>query len=176
MGSKIKIREKRFLAFLLAFVFVLVQIAPTEVKAKTYTLDDVTNFGTDTVQPGDTLVFNSNSSKVSGFSISYCDIDGSTLSAMSAEAASAEDKQASFTVESYSDVAYAGTKMPAEQFKEWKITSLYSVSGGYLQSITLTAVGYTKSNITYELDGGENAATNPTEYTYGALYREAISK
>lgn len=68
----------------------------------------------------------------------------------------------SFTVLGY-DTA-SGNADPA--FKEWKVNSI-AHSGGNLGALTLQAVMYTQSTVTYVLDGGSNNASNPDFYYEG---------
>ena len=73
---------------------------------------------------------------------------------------SAEHK--SFTVKDY-----MGTELSAEDFKEWKVEEIKG-SSDCLVSISLVAVSkYTRSTITYVLNGGTNAESNPDFYNEG---------
>ena len=157
MKSEIKIRKKRYLAFLLALVFVIVQSIPLNVMAKSYTIDIDTEVGTIICQPNDSINYSMNNADQSArVNIVYKDYDGTVLKTTGTIISF-------FTVGEYTGLSGA---LPDEQFKGWKITGIES-SGGYVCGVEFQAVAYTKSNIIYNLYGGTNNPLNPDFYYEG---------
>ncbi|MBP3505803.1 MAG: InlB B-repeat-containing protein [Lachnospiraceae bacterium] len=174
MNQEIKKRKKRFAALCLVLMFVLVQGEPSTVQAAEYTiiktdggylLEDAAD---SLVQPEDVIYYNSYVYNVTNTTIYYLDSDGTELVQDSVTHSNTSMEMKSFIVKSYSEVS--GTQMPEEQFKAWELTVIAG-SGDCPSAISLKAVAYTQSSITYELNGGTNASTNPNTYYEG---KEAV--
>ncbi len=174
MNQEIKKRKKRFAALCLVLMFVLVQGEPSAVQAADYTiiqqngvymLEDVAD---SLVQSEDVIYYSSLRYNVTNTTIYYLDSDGTELVEDSVTHSNTSMETKSFIVKSYSEVS--GTQMPEEQFKAWELTVIDG-SGGCPSAISLKAVAYTQSSITYELNGGTNASTNPDTYYEG---KEAV--
>lgn len=166
MNKEIKLRKRRFWAICFVIVFAMIQSIPSSVLAATYSTDgeyltpnttvlhpgDVINYHYDFWAGGDTL------------SIYYCNDDATKSVIVSDSYSGAFDSSSD---ESFTVKAYMGTKLSAEEFKEWKVDEIYG-SSGCLISIRLVAVcKYTRSTINYVLNGGTNAESNPDSYYEG---------
>ena len=159
MKKDIQKRKKRFWAVCLALLLVLVQVVPADVFAESYVLSrDVSNnlsFGTDTVKPDDYLEFYIDTSLQNFVDVIYLDSDGTTQ--LEKYTHNVQDScTVAFTIGKYS--GFEGIQLPKEQFKEWN---------NILHEITMQAVAYKKSNVTYVLNEGTNAASNPSTYYEG---------
>lgn len=176
MNREIQKRKKRFWAFCFVLVFALLQIVPTTVLATEYTVTQNTDgnyeLGTELLKLGDVINYNSNMYYTKSTIIYYLDyLDSENLDGEYVELgqeiidhSNTTDETKSFTVKSYSD--FQETILPAEAFKGWKVIDIYG-TGGCLASISLTAIAYVQSSITYVLDGGTNASANPDTYYEG---------
>ena len=162
MNKEIKLRKRRFWAICFVIVFAMIQSIPSSVLAATYSTDGF-NLTPDTtvLYPGDVINYHYKSASVNTSRIYYCNDDATNSEIVSDSYTSPDDSDESFTVKDY-----MGTKLSAEEFKEWKVDEIYGSSGS-LSSIRLVAVGYTRSTINYVLNGGTNAAQNPDGYYEG---------
>ena len=166
MNKEIKLRKRRFWAICFVIVFAMIQSIPSSVLAATYTAAGVgenLTLGTTVLKPGDVINYHYDYWDVGTSSIYYCDADANKSPIVFDSYShndSSEDK--SFTVRDY-----MGTELSPEDFKEWKVEEIVGSSGA-LASITLVAVSkYTRSTITYVLNGGTNAESNPDSYYEG---------
>ena len=157
MNKEIKLRKRRFWAICFVIVFAMIQSIPSSVLAATYSTADLTP-GTTVLYPGDVInywVWDTSS-------IYYCDADANKSLIDSESYSNPDFSQESFTVKDY-----MGTELSAEDFKGWKVEEIAGSSGA-LASIRLVAVSkYTRSTITYVLNGGTNAESNPDSYYEG---------
>lgn len=167
MKRDIQKRKKRFWAVCLALVLALVQVVPADVLAESYVLSrDVSNnlsFGTDTVKPDDYLEFYIDTSLQDYVNVIYLDSNGTELENYNHYVQNS--CTVAFTVGKYS--GFAGIQLPEEQFKEWKIKGIVGSGENILYKITMQAVAYTQSNVTYVLNGGTNDDSNPNTYYEG---------
>ena len=158
MNKEIKLRKRRFWAICFVIVFAMIQSIPSSVlAAETYSTNDLI-MRTTVLYPGDEFY---NPYSLGTATIYYCNDDDNN-SPIASE--SYDSSAGSYTVKGYSDVA--GTASSAEDFKGWKVDDIER-SSGYLYSIRLVAVRYTRSTINYVLDGGTNAESNPDGYYEG---------
>lgn len=168
--SKFQKRKKRFWAVCLVIMLVLVQSVPMSVAGADYTItynNGNYEINTTVLKYRDGINFVINKEYVFSLLIDYCDLDGTHLMYNEVMAEESGDLSLSYGIESYSyALDGASGQMPVEQFKEWKVTSIDG-SGGYPNEIVLQAVAYTKSNITYNLNGGSNPVSNPNIYYEG---------
>lgn len=166
MNKEIKLRKRRFWAICFVIVFAMIQSMPSYVLAASYTTSGVAEeltLGTTVLKPGDVINYHYASWNSYTASIYYCN-DDATKSVIASESYShdgfSEDK--SFTVRDY-----MGTELPDGEFKEWKVEEIKG-SSGCLVSIRLVPVSmHTRSTITYVLNGGTNARSNPDVYYEG---------
>lgn len=168
MKNEIRKRKKRFWAFCLAMMLVMVQSVPADVVAADYDIHSDYSMDTEYLKPGDGIDFVINSDFVYSLVIEYLDVDGTHLAYNEVIADESGDLSRSYGIESYSYAVSDGAtgNITEEQFKEWKIEDIDG-SGGYPNSLVLQAVAYTQSNIEYELDGGINDSANPSTYYEG---------
>ncbi|MGN0437304.1 MAG: InlB B-repeat-containing protein [Lachnospiraceae bacterium] len=167
--SKIQKRKKRFWAVCLALILVLVQIVPSSVIATDYTVTvNGSNYslGTTSLKAEDTITFDVLSD--SGVSIFYYDTNGNQLRHVPMVYTNTGTEK--YTVCSYADACSGSDVTPQlsdEDFKEWEVTGIYG-SSGYLTSLKLQAVAYTKSTISYNINAGaDNPSSNPSTYYEG---------
>ena len=158
MNKEIKLRKRRFWAICFVIFFAMIQSIPSSVLAATYSTADLTP-GTTVLYPGDVInywVWDTSS-------IYYCDADANKSLIDSESYSNPDFSQESFTVKTY-----MGTALSAEEFKGWIVDEIVVDSSGILASIRLVAVSkYTRSTITYVLNGGTNAESNPDGYYEG---------
>ena len=161
MNKEIKLRKRRFWAICFVIVFAMIQSIPSSVLAADYTTDgENLTPATTVLNPGDVInyVFDPYAGGIP--TIFYCDADANKT-VIDSESYSNSSAQ-SFTVKDY-----MGTALSAEDFKEWKVEEINGSSGA-LVSIRLVAVSiHTRSTITYVLNGGTNAESNPDFYNEG---------
>ena len=161
MNKEIKLRKRRFWAICFVIVFAMIQSIPSSVLAADYTTDgENLTPATTVLNPGDVInyVFDPYAGGIP--TIFYCDADANKT-VIDSESYSNSSAQ-SFTVRDY-----MGTALSADDFKEWKVEEINGSSGA-LVSIRLVAVSkYTRSTITYVLNGGTNAESNPDVYYEG---------
>ena len=161
MNKEIKLRKRRFWAICFVIVFAMIQSIPSSVLAADYTTDgENLTPATTVLNPGDVInyVFDPYAGGIP--TIFYCDADANKT-VIDSESYSNSSAQ-SFTVRDY-----MGTALSADDFKEWKVEEINGSSGA-LVSIRLVAVSkYTRSTITYVLNGGTNAESNPDSYNEG---------
>ena len=161
MNKEIKLRKRRFWAICFVIVFAMIQSIPSSVLAADYTTDgENLTPATTVLNPGDVInyVFDPYAGGIP--TIFYCDAD-TNKTVIDSESYSNSSAQ-SFTVRDY-----MGTALSADDFKEWKVEEINGSSGA-LVSIRLVAVSkYTRSTITYVLNGGTNAESNPDSYNEG---------
>ena len=166
MNKEIKLRKRRFWAICFVIVFAMIQSIPSSVLAADYSTHgegSEMTLDTTVLHPGDVINYDYAPWNAYTASIYYFDayanntpIDSESYSNPN----SAEHK--SFTVKDY-----MGTELSAEDFKEWKVEEIKG-SSDCLVSISLVAVSkYTRSTITYVLNGGTNAESNPDSYNEG---------
>ncbi len=171
MKRDIRTRKKRFWVFALALVVALLQLAPVGVLAAEYTLtpdaSDVLHFDREPelFAKDDVIHFERDDFVNDSVTIKYLDVNGDEIRSMTDNITGAPGS-ASFTVKDYN-----GTQIEPEAFKGWEKASIYG-SSGYLINFTLKAVEYTKSDIIYVLNGGNNATGNPDSYYEG---KEAVA-
>ena len=166
MNKEIKLRKRRFWAICFVIVFAMIQSIPSSVLAADYSTDGQTLTpapATTLLYPGDVINYLYDYWDVGTSSIYYCDADANkTPIGSDSYSRSESSSNESFTVK-----AYTGTALSAEDFKGWKVEEI-SGSSGALASIRLVAVcKYTRSTITYVLNGGTNAESNPDVYCEG---------
>lgn len=171
--NNIQKRKKRFWAVCLALLLVLVQVVPADVYSTTYELtvsaSGASALSVDFLKAGDEISYLEN--YYSSLTLSYYDIDGTTrLMYINAPSTVTEETRSILSIYGYTvieDYYYNTTpSIPEEQFSGWKVNSIEG-SGGYLSTLTLQAVAYKKSNVTYVLNGGTNAVSNPSTYYEG---------
>ena len=169
MEKEIKVRKKRFAAFFLIFVLVLSRVLPITVDAlNNYTISVTTESTTGldkgtTVYAGDTITVSASEGSSNTYSVRYNSSDGETLYHTDSVSYGAK-----YTVLDITDPKLSAVStQTGTTFAGWDVYDVYA-SGGVLYSITLDAQ-FTNNTytISYELNGGENAASNPTSYTYG---------
>lgn len=182
MRGSIQKRRKQFFALCLAFVLAIVQIVPMRLTAADYRvsyMDGIyvlTNASGDAIEAGllldasDSITYASNSSAVPLVTITYHDLDGTMITKDSEAATDAADNDKTRNLQTYSGIG--GTQIADGAFRGWKVMGSILGSSGYVSDISLQAVEYSKSNITYELNGGTNGAANPADYYEG---KESIS-
>ena len=164
MNKEIKLRKRRFWAICFVIVFAMIQSIPSSVLAADYSCDGfyLTPYTT-ILYPGDVINYRYYYWNANTASIYYCDADANkTVIDSDSYSRSESSSYESFTVK-----AYTGTALSAEDFKEWKVEKIVG-SSDCLVSIRLVAVSkYTRSTITYVLNGGTNAESNPDSYYEG---------
>ena len=161
MNKEIKLRKRRFWAICFVIVFAMIQSIPSSVlAAEIYSTNELTP-GTTVLHPGDVINYDYHPIHADPASIYYCDADANKTEIDSESYSHSDASKQSFTVKDY-----MGHKLSAEEFKEWKVDEIYTSSGS-LAFIRLVAVGYTRSTITYVLNGGTNAESNPDSYYEG---------
>ena len=162
MNKEIKQRKRRFWAICFVIAFAMIQSIPSSVLAADYSTDGFyLTPATTVLNPGDVINYDYNPIHADPARIYYCN-DDATKSQITSDSYSHSDASAqSFTVKNY-----MGNQLSAEEFKGWKVDEIYGSSGS-LSSIRLVAVGYTRSTINYELNGGTNAESNPDGYYEG---------
>lgn len=171
MEKEIMVRKKRFAAFWLMVALVCSLVMPMAVSAQDYTVNDTTLPGKQ-LDKGDTITYPAETGSTATYSIYYKSSDGETT--YYTDSASYNAK---YTVLDITDSKLSA--MPPQEgrtFAGWDVDTVY-ISSGTLYSVTLKA-RYTLNtySITYELNGGTNAAGNPDKYTYGtgvAAFAEA---
>lgn len=162
MNKEIKLRKRRFWAICFVIVFAMIQLIPSSVLAATYSCNGFyLTPDTTVLYPGDVINYDYNPIHADPASIYYCDADAAKSQITSDSYSHSDASAQSFTVKDYT-----GTALSAGEFKEWKVDKIYGSSGS-LEYIRLVAVGYTRSTINYELDGGTNAESNPDGYYEG---------
>ena len=161
MNKEIKLRKRRFWAICFVIVFAMIQSIPSSVLAADYSTDGLKlTQDTTVLYPEDVINYDYNPYHADESSIYYCDADANNTQ-IDSESYSNSSAQ-SFTVRDY-----MGTALSADDFKEWKVEEINGSSGA-LVSIRLVAVSkYTRSTITYVLNGGTNAESNPDSYNEG---------
>ena len=173
MKNEIAKRKKRFLAISILLTLLLCNLTPFTVFAETYTNFQLTSTPMyepdkqNLVNAGDILqLFGGKNPQT--YAIQYLDTNESPLHLESTPEANRQLNESDWYYETkVLDYSSAGGKaMPAEQFKCWQVTYLY-VSAGWSGEITLKAIPYSASAITYELDGGVNSPANPSVYYEG---------
>lgn len=173
MKKDIQKRKKRFWAVCLALLLVLVQVVPADVYSTTYELtvsaSGMSVLSVDFLKARDEISYLEN--YYSSLTLSYYDIDGTTrLMYINAPSTVTEETRSILSIYGYTvieDYYYNTTpSIPEEQFSGWKVKSITG-SGGYLSTLTLQAVAYTKSDVTYVLNGGTNDVSNPSTYYEG---------
>lgn len=163
MNKEIKLRKRRFWAICFVIVFAMIQSIPSSVLAAPYSTDGVKLTPNTTVlHPGDVIDYHYDYYDVITSSINYCDADANKTP-IDSDSYSLYDSSSD---ESFTVKAYMGNELSAGEFKEWKVDEIYG-SAGSLASIRLVAVGYKRSTINYELNGGTNAESNPDSYYEG---------
>lgn len=169
MNKEIRKRKKRFGALCMASMLLLCGIVSTSVVAADYNLNQWDNGlwadGAEfSVKPGDTLTFHHFQAKNNSntFICYYNDAEGSAY--VETDEYSESNENMTVTVKEYSELGF--TDLQPEAFKEWKVTYVNGSSES-IDGVTLTAVPYTQSTITYVLAGGTNSANNPTTYYEG---------
>lgn len=152
MEKDIRVRRKRFWAFLLALVLVCSSVVPTNTEAASYT-----NSGEDSLIEGKILIVGDEivaADDTGGCTITYYDRDGETILGKESITSSA----------SHEVQAYTGSGLGSGEFYGWIVKTI-TVSSGNIADIILEPVGiYT---IEYDPAGGNNAEGNPTEYIEG---------
>ena len=162
MNKEIKLRKRKFWAICFVIVFAMIQLIPSSVLAATYSCDGFyLTPDTTVLYPGDVINYDYNPIHADPASIYYCDADANKTEIDSESYSDPSSSVQSFTVKDY-----MGNELSAEEFKEWKVDTIYGSSGS-LAFIRLVAVGYTRSTINYVLNGGTNAAQNPDGYYEG---------
>ena len=173
MKNEIAKRKKRFLAISIILTLLLCNLTPFTVFAETYTNFQLTSAPMyepdkqNLVNAGDILqLFGGKNPQT--YAIQYLDTNEYPLHLESTPEANRQLNESDWYYETkvldYSSAG--GTAIPAEQFKCWQVTYLY-VSAGWSGEITLKAIPYSASAITYELDGGVNSPANPSVYYEG---------
>ena len=176
MKNEIAKRKKRFLAISIILTLLLCNLTPFTVFAETYTDFQLTSTPMyepdkqNLVNAGDILQLfgGKNPQTYNGnYAIQYLDTNESPLYLELAPEANGHNEADWYYETQVLDYSSAGgTAIPAEQFKCWQVTYLY-VSAGWSGEITLKAIPYSASAITYELDGGVNSPANPSVYYEG---------
>lgn len=165
MAKEIKQRKKRFWTICLALMFMMLQTGAVTVFAEDYEVEMIDayngNLGTDFVKTGDNVIFDFRYGYTFDVKFKYYDIDGSTLLYTDIYSYTESVDNVSRKV-----IAYPGGLLSQEEFKGWEVDSIAGSSGA-VQSISFYAVKYDESNISYVLDGGTNAAANPSTYYEG---------
>lgn len=157
MNSEVQKRKKRFWAFCLVFVLMMGSVMPMLALGAEYSPGDLTDdpeneIGkVNIVNAGDKIAMPS----LDGYVYYYTEDRGS-------QEFYAVAPDSSYEVKSYTDV-FGGSS----EGKGWKIDENYSNYGSGWYSLKLVEYNYTQSEIHYVLDGGENAATNPSTYYEG---------
>ena len=164
MNKEIKLRKRRFWAICFVIVFAMIQLIPSSVLAADYSTDgENLTPATTLLNPGDVINYHYDYWDVGTSSIYYCDADANKTP-IGSDSYSRSDSSSN---ESFTVKAYTGTALSAEDFKGWKVEEIAGSSGA-LASIRLVAVSkYTRSTITYVLNGGTNAESNPDSYYEG---------
>lgn len=164
MNKDIKKRKKRFWALCLVTVMMLLQTSLLNVFATDYWAGSANHNITDGIlHPSDTV--NMQSGRINT-DVTYYDMDGTTV-LYDADEPYQEGGNYLLVVKEYSDEAFPSNRqMPDEQFKEWEVITIYA-SSGWISEIALKAVPYNQASITYYLNGGINASTNPDKYYEG---------
>ena len=166
MNKEIKLRKRRFWAICFVIFFAMIQSIPSSVLAADYsTRGEGSEMTLDTtvLHPGDVINYNYASWNANTASIYYYDAYANNTPIDSESYSNPNSREhKSFTVKDY-----MGTELSAEDFKEWKVKEIKG-SSDCLVSISLVAVSkYTRSTITYVLNGGTNAESNPDFYNEG---------
>ena len=167
MERELRKRRKQFLASLLALVFVLCTAMPYLVTAQEYDIsedyDEFQAFRDRFVYPGDEVKFCQGGYE--GLYLYYIDCDGRETVLYGVDNYYGQEE--TFIVKGYNDDEFTENgSIDESKFKCWQVIEIYESSGTYF-GFTLRAVPYTESNITYELDGGTNSASNPDTYLEG---------
>ena len=176
MKNEIAKRKKRFLAISIILTLLLCNLTPFTVFAETYTNFQLTSTPMyepdkqNLVNAGDILQLfgGKNPQTYNGnYAIQYLDTNESPLHLELTPEANRHNEADWYYETQVLDYSSAGgTAIPAKQFKCWQVTYLY-VSAGWSGEITLKAIPYSASAITYELDGGVNSPANPSVYYEG---------
>ncbi|MBQ7955412.1 MAG: InlB B-repeat-containing protein [Lachnospiraceae bacterium] len=166
MKSELRKRKKRFWGFCLALMLLMGSIIPMTTFATAYDADVVFTEGT-IVSGGDSIKFMYDTELYDGSAvIQYFDYGQPYTPYFYITAGDIKTNLDGEGKHTHTVLPYSGTELAADEFKEWKVTSV-SRSGGKIQTIQLTAVAEIWSDITYELDGGTNGAGNPDKYCEG---------
>lgn len=162
MEKEIKVRKKRFAAFWLMLALVCSLVVPMAVSAQDYSVDD-TSLSGQTLVAGDTMTYTSSDGTTATYSIYYKSSDGKTTYYTDSASYNAKYAVLDITDSKLSAI----TPQEGSTFAGWDVDEVY-ISSGILYSVTLKA-RFTPNTypISYELNGGENATSNPTSYTYG---------
>ena len=163
MNKQIKKRKRSFWAVFVVTLLMAIQIVPIAVSAASHSFGDVTaNPATEPtkvsiIHPGDVLT----SIYVLTSTVAYYDKDGTTL----LKEVELPNDGETHTVMDYSAMP-SPRQISDDGFKEWKVTNV-AVTGSVVNGISLTAVEYPVSSISYQLNGGSNSDANPSEYHEG---------
>ena len=164
MNKEIKLRKRRFWAICFVIVFAMIQSIPSSVLAVDYSTHgegSEMTLNTTVLEPGDVINYNFDPYAGDIPTIFYYDADANKTQIDSESSNSVASAQ-SFTVRDY-----MGTELPNGEFKEWKVEEIVG-SADALVRIRLVAVSiHTRSTITYVLNGGTNAESNPDVYYEG---------
>lgn len=160
MNSEVKKRKKRFWAFCLVFVLMMGNVMSMLAIAAEYTPDDLTNDPENEI--GKVNIVNAGDKIAIPSSLSY-----GTVCYVTEDDYIIRDVVigSSYEVESYEEVF--GDSDSLNEGKGWRIVGNdlnYSSGSFYL---TLEEYNYSQSEIHYELNGGDNAASNPSTYYEG---------
>lgn len=155
MKNEIKIRQKRMLGVILIAALLWNNASPLMTYAANYTntVDDTAAISDgQIVVPGDTIKTDAASS-LTIFYFDWGEDDGMSI----------EPREVT-PGETYTVEDYMGSSLTTESFAGWRVKNI-AASGDYIVSVSLYAVK--QNGITYMLDGGSNAETNPTTYIEG---------
>ncbi|MGN0408611.1 MAG: sortase B protein-sorting domain-containing protein [Bacteroides sp.] len=142
MTQTIRVRKKRFLAFLMALVFAVFSMVPSKALAQNITPTGEGDYSTveewinrgypASINPGDTITFGTDY-----VDVKYYDYDGTTI------LDEATESSGSYVVKHYDDVTAADS---ASAFFNWEIKAVQVNSGCYIRSICFKAVEVTTIN------------------------------
>ncbi|MDD6797232.1 MAG: sortase B protein-sorting domain-containing protein [Clostridia bacterium] len=142
MTQTIRVRKKRFLAFLMALVFAVFSMVPSKALAQNIipsgdgdysTVEEWINRGYPSIiNPDDTITFGTDH-----VNVKYYDYDGTTILYVAAES------RGSYVVKHYDDVTAADS---ASTFSHWEIKAVQVNSGCYIRSISFKAVAASTIN------------------------------
>ena len=168
MNKEIKLRKRRFWAICFVIVFAMILSIPSSVLAAAYSTHgegSEMTLNTTVLKPGDVINYKYYYWNANTASIYYCDADANKTPIDSESYSNYSNPNSS--MQSFTEKDYMGNELSAEDFKEWKVEEIKG-SSDCLVSIRLVAVSkYTRSTITYVLNGGTNADSNPDSYNEG---------